>query len=197
VAESTISDLDLTAWHNLSITVNEGLITAFVDGEQVLNYEDTDGVIFSGRAALYSSYQNNYYDNLVISAGENAYITRYDDLDALLTYSAGDNKEDTEGWYHNTMCSFKNYNRTLSTGSEGDSFEFKCDGTGFAIIGTAEETVLSVEIDGEAAEYAASAEKEREAALSVTGLEAGEHTVKVTIASGSLAVDAVEIVKAE
>jgi hypothetical protein len=126
--------------------------------------------------------------------GYESYITRADNLDELLTYSEGSNEDTGTGWYHNTMCSYKNYHRTLSTGYPGASLFFSFEGSAFALIGAASSAVLSIEVDGNSIEtgYAADATGNRRAVYADYDLSEGQHTVKITVVSGTLDVDAVE-----
>ncbi len=202
IKDSTVLDtayidgLDTGVWHSLSLTVVENTISASVDGEEIFSYEDTENVVISGRVALYSYLQKNYYDNLKVEAvdGYDIYITRADGLDSEFTYSEGSNEDTGSGWYHNTMSSYKNYNRTLSTGYEGATVEFTFTGSCFALIGGGDECTITIEIDGEIVEdsYYIDSSKLRKAAYANYSLEEGEHTVKITVNSGELDVDAVE-----
>jgi hypothetical protein len=193
---SVIENLDTGVWHNISITVTNNIIKAMVDDKNVFSYKDADSPVISGRVALYSALQKNYFENLRVSAvdGYKAYVTRWDDLDELLTYSEGSNEDTGTGWYHNTMCSYKNYHRTLSTGYPGASISFSFEGSAFALIGAASSAVLSVEVDGNSVEtgYAADATGYRRAVYADYDLSEGQHTVKIAVVSGTLDVDAVE-----
>jgi hypothetical protein len=92
------------------------------------------------------------------------------------------------------MCSYKNYHRTLSTGYPGASLSFSFVGSAFALIGAASSAVLSVEVDGYSIEtgYAADAIGYRRAVYADYDLSEGQHTVKITVVTGTLDVDAVE-----
>lgn len=195
VASAEIKNFDAGITYALKITVCENIIDCSVNGETVLSFEDTEKPAISGRAAIYSSYHNNYFDNLKIEAvdGYDPYITRSDDLDAEITYSEGSNVDDNNGWYHNTMCSFKNYNRTASNGHTGDTMEFSFSGSSFAVLGQTKSALIKVELDGEVIDTeAACAGGARQAAYYKYGLEKGEHNVKITVIDGILQVDAVE-----
>lgn len=195
VAETQIKGFDSAQIHNIKITVYNNTIEGTVDGENAVTYEDTAQPVISGRAALYSTYHNNFFDDLLVEAveGYDTFITRIDDLDAEMSYSAGSNVESEEGWYHNTMSSYKNYNRTCSDGHEGDTVEFTFSGSAFAVIGQTSSAVITVEIDGEAIdEEIECTGGARQAAYYKNGLEKGEHSVKITVISGTLQIDAVE-----
>jgi hypothetical protein len=188
---SVIKGLDIHTWHSISITVIHNRITASLDGAEIFCCEDTEFPINSGQAAIYSAFQKNYFGNLSVSAVDeyNAYITRLDDLDAPLSYSQGEND-----WHHNTMSSYRNYNRTLSTGYPNASLTFSFEGTSFAVIGAANHAVLSIEADGVCLEkaYRANVSSDRKAVYANYDLPGGKHTVKITVVSGTLDVDAVE-----
>jgi hypothetical protein len=193
---SSVENPDTGVWHRISITVTDNIIKATVDDKNVFSCKDTDSPVSSGRVALYSALQKNYFDNLSVSEvdGYEAYITRWDNLDDLLSYSEGSNEDTKTGWYHNTMCSYKNYHRTLSTGYPGASLSFSFEGCAFALIGAAASAVLSVEVDGKFIEtgYAADATGNRRTVYANYDLSEGLHTVKITVLSGTLDVDAVE-----
>jgi hypothetical protein len=92
------------------------------------------------------------------------------------------------------MCSYKNFHRTLSTGYPGASLSFSFDGSAFALIGAASSAVFSFEVDGNFIEkdYAADATGKLRAVYADYDLSEGKHTVKITVVSGTLDVDAVE-----
>ncbi len=192
----TLESLDIGAWHNLSLTMMNTTLVVTVDGEELIRYEDNDNPVISGRVGLYSALQKNYYDNLAVTPVEGyaSTITRVDNFDEGMKYSEGSNADTGEGWYHNTMCSFKNYHRTVSTGYEGASLEFEFTGSAFALIGLAKKAELTIEIDGETVEtaYSVNSNQNRRALYAGYGLEEGAHSVKITVNSGSVDVDAVE-----
>lgn len=195
VDSAKISGFDPTARHILSISAQGSTVECGVDGEQLISYDDESRQIISGRAAIYSSYHRNSFDGLKLNANEGTepYITRLDDLDPELSYSAGSNSEDGEGWFHNTMCSFKNYNRTCSQGEAGDTVEFEFTGSSFAVIGNTASATVRVEVDGETVgENISCKGGARQAAYYLNDLDSGTHKVKITVTDGTLEVDAVE-----
>lgn len=108
-------------------------------------------------------------------------------------FGDGSNAEDNGGWYHNTMSSYKNYNRTTSDGHAGDTMEFTFSGSAFAILGQTSSAVINVEIDGEIIDKNISCQGgARQAAYYKSDPENGEHNVKITVVDGTLQVDAVE-----
>lgn len=187
VSNGKLTDFDSTVWHKLKIQAVDTNVTVWIDDTQIASYDDTLSCC-AGRAALYSSWNNNCYDNISIEAvGEEYYITRYDNTDAEFSYSGN--------WTHNTMSSFNNYKRTISEGAEGAAMTFKFNGTGFALTGGNESLEISVKLDGEPVSdnHALENVKNRGVTFEMSGLEAGEHTVEVTVLSGTFAVDGAQV----
>ena len=189
----TVDGLSPDEWHNLKLKVEDNTITAYLDDEQIIEYVDEENVVNSGRIALYSSYQNNYFDNLKVSAdSENYSVTRIDDMDASVTYSKGSTDKEAQGWYFNTISSYTNYNRTVSVGEQDDYLEFEFTGSSFALIGSQSKAVLDIEVDGESFEYVCSGSGDRTAVYAGFGLKDTTHTVKVTVKDGKINLDAIE-----
>lgn len=189
-AEGKIEGFDSTAVHTLKITAENDTICAYIDGEKAAEYKaESEALIGAGRVALYSSYNKNCFDNLLIEPidGADTYIIRYDNTDLCFEYEGE--------WEHNTMSSFKNYKRTISKGQAGSSVTVSFEGTGFAITGeTGADTVLSVEIDGNEAVTAAIYKTgSREISCRFDGLESGTHTARITVVSGEYSVDGMEV----
>lgn len=189
VLEEGSCTADTSAAVNLKIQAVNDNVICWVNGEQVCDY--TAGEVSSlsaGRAALYSSYNRNGFDNLVIEAADGAepYITRFDNTHAMFTYS-GD-------WQHETMSSFKNHKRTLSSGEAGCSLTVEFDGTGIALTGGGKGATVTYTIDGgEPQEYTVPVTATRGVTFLLTGLEKGHHTLQITINDGTFNVDSAEI----
>ena len=193
LVSKTVDGLSPDEWHNLKLKVEDNTITAYLDDEQIIEYVDEENVVNSGRIALYSSYQNNYFDNLKVSAdSENYSVTRIDDMDASVTYSKGSTDKEAQGWYFNTISSYTNYNRTVSVGEQDDYLEFEFTGSSFALIGNQSKAVLDIEVDGESFEYVCSGSGDRTAVYAGFGLKDSTHTVKVTVKDGKINLDAIE-----
>lgn len=189
VLEEGSCTADTSAAVNLKIEAVNDSVRCWVNGEQVCDY--TAGEVSSlsaGRAALYSSYNRNGFDNLVIEAvdGAEPYITRFDNTHAMFTYS-GD-------WQHDIMSSFKNYKRTVSSGEAGCSLTVEFDGTGIALTGGGKGATATYTIDGgEPQEYTVPVTATRGVTFLLTGLEKGHHTLQLTINDGTFNVDSAEI----
>lgn len=188
--ESGSASADTSAWVNLKISADRNVITTFINDEQVCSYTVSDATLIgAGRAALYSSYNRSCFDNLKVEPiGEETYITRFDNTDPCVDYSGS--------WEHETISSFKNYKRSVSTGSEGAAVTFAFNGTGFGVTGASKpDAVIKIEIDGNVEEegFAISKGGFRQSYYSKYDLEKGEHTAVITVISGTAAVDSFEV----
>lgn len=193
---AVIPEFDQSSWHEMVLTVYENHVEGYVDGTLVVSIENDESIYASGRVAIYSSYQNNYFDDLSVMPieGKSSTIIRINDLNEKLVYSEGSNVDDGNGWYFNTMSSYKNFGRTISTGNAGDSVTFTYEGSGFAVIGALEEAKIEVTIDGKAVEkeFICYATNPREANYYNYNLEKGSHTVNITVLEGTYVIDAIE-----
>ncbi len=180
-------------WNNIKIEAEYNTIRGYVNGEVVAEItESAENYVMqpAGRAALYSSYFNNCFNNVKVDAidGVDTYITRLDATDDGITFEGS--------WSHSTMDSFKNYKRTASTGEAGVSFTVEFDGTGILLTGVESgSAVIDTELDGTAKDTAYNVPKtsNRQAFYSIYGLESGHHTLKVMITEGTVTLDSAEI----
>lgn len=183
-------------WNNIRLEADEDVFRGYVNGELVVEHTTEWAWQGAGRAALYSSYNRNCFDNFIAAPlDENrtdTYVTRFDNTDPCVSYS-GD-------WSHNTMSGYSDYRRTISTGSENAAVTVEFEGTGFAVTGKNNvkngDIAIAVEIDGEMIEDAYKVESvgSRKIAYVKHGLEKGKHTAEITVVSGKLSVDGVEVV---
>lgn len=192
--EGIIDGFDSTAWNELRVEAVENTVRAYVNGKLLTEYVSDEPMLSAGRAALYSSYNNNCFDNFAAEPVEGAetYISRFDETDALCSYS-GD-------WNHELMSSFKNYKRTISTGNEGAVMSIAFEGTGFTLTGlNKDESVITVKIDGTVADenLTVGGAGNREGIYHKHGLTAGAHTAEITVVSGKLSADGVEVIGGE
>lgn len=141
--------------------------------------------------ALYSSYNKNSFKNLSIeplgSDDAYTYAERFDDTDMRFEYFGN--------WEHELMSSFKNYKRTLSKGTVGDSLIFRFTGSGFGIMGAQIGTSqVEMTIDGgEQMLITPAKSKERAITCRAFDLSEGEHTVAIKVISGDFYVDGAEV----
>lgn len=171
----------------VSVRADGGFVTAYINGIIVAEYRD-DAVLSAGRMALYSSYNRNAFEYIeaVPIEGKSYSITRYDDTDEIFSYSGS--------WEHNLMSGFACYKRTLSSGQNGAEVSFGFTGTGFGIFGRNDGTAeISVDIDGNRNIVKPSACGDREMFLTESGLAVGEHNVCISVISGTLNIDGVQI----
>ena len=171
----------------ISVTADGGNVTASINGSTVAEYTD-NSILSAGRVALYGSYSQNIFEYIEATplVGKSYSVTRYDDTDEIFEYSGE--------WEHNLMCGFANYKRTLSTGKTGAKTEFSFIGTGFALFGNNDSEIeFSIELDGEAKTMKTGGTGCREIFCSESGLNSGRHNVKVTVISGELNIDGVQI----
>ncbi len=191
LASGDIENFDGTISHKLKLEAVNNVIRGYVDENMVAEYTVGEGesLISAGRASLFSSYNKNSFDNFSAEPIEDSetYITRYDETDPCFTFEGN--------WEHDLMSSFKNYKRTSSKGSEGDSFTVSFEGTGFALTGeSTENCILALSVDGgEEQLITVSRTGQREISCRSEGLSEGSHTAKVTIKSGKYTVDGMQV----
>ena len=162
-------------------------VNAFINGRNILSHTDSGALISAGRAALYSSYNNNCFSFVnILPIGESPYVTRFDDTDSCFEYQGE--------WKHELMSSFRSYKRTVSS-SESGSFRFTFFGSSCGIFGRNEEQCLTaISLDGnEPEEKQLPSSGDREIFCGFSGLENALHTVKVTVLSGTLNVDGAQV----
>lgn len=192
--------IDSTNWHTLKLEANGNNIIGYLDGYESIHHEDCGATINSGRAAIYSDYQNNYYRNLIIDKIDDAYyVRRIDDMDSSIIYSKGSSEEpECEGiWYFQTLSSFKNYNRTLTTGTLGCEMCFAFRGIEFALIGLCENATINVCIDNVETRIECNTSDYRQCFYCSDALSDTTHTVRIAVQSGAIHLDAIEFRQAE
>ncbi len=171
----------------LSVTAVNGRVSARIGGVVVGEYAD-DVVLCAGRAALYSSYNRNFFSSVEVTpASDSYYITRFDDTDEVFSYSGE--------WQHNTMSGFADYKRTVSTGAEGSTAELCFDGSSYALFGdNSDATELELQLDDMHSErIVLRATCKREIFCERHGLQKGRHVLRIKVISGSLNIDGAEI----
>lgn len=182
-------EFDCSFFHRLKIEAYYNRVKGYMDGTLLFEYdgdERGEPMLSAGRAALYSSYNRNSFDNIEILPSEDTYIERYDDTDLCFMYEGE--------WNHVTMSSFRNYKRTISEGKEGSAFSFSFKGSGFALTGICEEAVIALSVDGEEEnETEIKSCGSREAFCYRNNLGNKEHTVSLRIISGTLSVDGAQV----
>lgn len=192
IESGKLSGFDNTKWHNIKISALYDNVCVFIEGEKVLEHTSENGGFGAGRAALYSSYNNCCFDDIYIEPTDEAqyYVNKYDNLDSLVTYSVN-------GWEHKTMSSFRHYRRTVSTGSEGASAEIRFSGTGIILTGAdCTDCIIDTELDGKiiSENHTVPVTDERQSVYTLNELENGNHTLRITVKSGKMSIDSVQII---
>lgn len=185
-----VSGFDSTAWNTLRVTAVGRTVSACVNGVSLAKYESDEPMLSAGRAALYSSYNNNCFSGFSAepSEGGETYVTRFDNTDARFEYDGA--------WEHTVSGSFMSYKRTISTGAEGARLTVRFCGTGIGLTGeNSHGGTISAEIDGNIIEeaYETGSVGARETGYALRGLEYGEHKLVVTVISGRFSCDAAEV----
>ncbi len=192
IVSAELENFDKSAWNNLKVEAVQNVIKVYVNGECVIEYVCTeDSLLGAGRAAYFSSYNNNCFDNFKAEVIDDigAYVERFDDMDKLMSYSGS--------WNFTTTGSWKNFNRTNSKGSEGAIASFSFTGTGFTVFGDNNKgSELEITVDGTVVndDFITVKSGSREVSYYKYGLEDGKHTVQIKVLSGSYNIDGVEIV---
>lgn len=183
-----IVNFDAAVWHNVKVTAVENVITAELDGAELIKYTDEKAYNNSGRVFIGSGLYNNVFDNLKVSGeGSHGTITRVDDHDARVTYTGDWDRTVPDGYVH--------FNRTRSKGTANGSdtaFETEFEGDRIALIGETDVAKFDVYIDGGLLE---STEAQRCAARQCwysVDVSEGKHTIKVVVTEGTLSVDVIE-----
>lgn len=183
-----IVNFDAAAWHNFKVTAVENVITAELDGAELIKYTDEKAYNNSGRVFIGSGLYNNVFDALEVSGeGSHETITRVDDHDVRVTYTGDWDRTVPDGYVH--------FNRTRSKGSANGNdtaFEVEFEGDRVALIGETDAAKFDVYIDGELLE---STESQRCAARQCwysADVPEGKHTLKVIVTEGTLSVDVIE-----
>lgn len=188
LSEGTLTRFDVKAWHRLSLTCSDAQISCSVDGEELASLAVTDGLLFSGRASLFSSYHNVVFADISVEpAGREGFVQRIDALDSRINCSGN--------WQKNTMGSFILHNRTSAENDGEANFEVKGIGTAAAIIAQSEGAVISVEADGKLiADRITVRNTVPRAALWHSFDISNAHDLRVTVHEGKLLLDTVETI---
>lgn len=183
---SGIAELDPYSFTKISVKAVDNIVSAYIGNTLVGEFEDK-AMLCAGRAVLFSSYNKNCFDRIDITADTaDYYITRFDNTDEIFEFEGN--------WKHNTMTGFSNYKRTLSTGNEGAKAIFTFEGKSFAVFGeNSDDTIIEADIDGKAQRIQLSQTGCREIFCAGKLSERTKHTVKITVLSGALNIDGVEI----
>ncbi|GAA0487955.1 Ig-like domain-containing protein [Microbacterium aurantiacum] len=190
VASGSVFLFDAAAWHTLEVSADENIITVTLDGETLTVYADTaPNPTMAGRISLLSGYYNTSFDDLAIAPieGRSWEGVKIDDADARISYPQG---------FSFTQAGYAHLNRTQHVLATGRSASFAFEGTGFNLIGATGAATLSIVVDDEPARtVAVGPVGNRQTSYWLRGLADGPHEVTVTVASGTLVLDGVDVVR--
>lgn len=184
------ADINVSQKIALKIESMQNVVKAYANNKFLCEYHD-DFMISSGRAALYSSYNQNRFENLCIEPAINAdtYIKWVNNTDLSFDYIGN--------WQHETMSGFRHYLRTVSRSQNaGDVLEFRFKGTGALLCGDTEnECEVDIYLDDKLVGKDCKIPKlsARQSFWHCTGLNNTEHVVKIKVNSGSFGIDFAQI----
>ena len=189
VAEGSVK-ADPNGTYKVKFMALNDVISAAINGESVASWTD-DKPMLSGRIKLSSTWNQVYFDNLLVETAPGGIpyaLSMVDGQDDCVTYE-GTWKIDNPG-----SGSADNWYRTISTTETANaSFSFPINGCGFSILGSNDGTAkLDIYVDNNlVAENAATINAPtRGETYTYSGLESGKHTIKVVVKSGKLNIDA-------
>lgn len=202
ISSGTVAGFDPTAWHGLAIQVVGTRVTGFVDDSEVFAW--TDAAPFrSGRVDLASGFWYTQFDNLTIERvpGYAPYYTELldnlemndlaDPPNAKLVYDGA--------WRHANGGGMFEYQRSSSTSqAAGAAVSYTFTGTGLDVLGIDNGSArLDVRLDGElvAMNLPTRSSTNYQQTFSLRGLPYGEHTIRLDVTTGTLAVDAVGVLE--
>jgi hypothetical protein len=189
------------AWHNIAMQAVDNKVTAYLDGVTLTTYTDSKPRL-TGRIDLASGYYYTRFDNLKVETVD-GYVPYYSELlDNLEMYSLNlaPASELIYGgsWAHANGKDMYTYQRSLSTSqAAGAALSYTFEGTGLDILGPNDGSAkLEVMVDGKVVNTSVStmASENFYQTFTLRGLNYGEHTVRLKVLSGTLAVDAVAVV---
>ncbi|MDO4296499.1 MAG: InlB B-repeat-containing protein, partial [bacterium] len=190
---------------NVALKVAGDTVTAYIEGNEIYSYKDSnpqlEGRIMLGVGLPGAAWTAGEFDNLKVETvpGYTPYFTMVHDNLHMKEWDGDKAGEQTlvyEGSWSHVNQKGSNYSqRSYSeTSSVGASVSYTFDGTGFALIGpNGGSAKVNVDVDGERmyTDMATIKTESHQPYLVIRGLEDGEHTVKVTLASGSFGVDSI------
>ncbi|MCD7825814.1 MAG: leucine-rich repeat protein [Clostridiaceae bacterium] len=181
---------ELKEWNTLTVAVNGTTVSASVNGEELVFAEAEKNISLAGRVCLGSAKYRNCFDDLYVERinGANPYITRYDDLSSVLSFS--------DEWERTSGNSYTLYDRTMSCNTaSGASVSVTFEGTGIYFTGEASEMPdLQISVNGETYDNAKRLiASNRQVNTLISGLTYGTYTVELTVQSDTYVIDTVEI----
>ncbi|MGO3886791.1 MAG: hypothetical protein ACTJHU_10885, partial [Mycetocola sp.] len=189
VASGTVFLFEPSEWHTLEVEARENVITVRLDGRQLTSYADTAAnPTMSGRISVLSGYANTQFDDLAVTPieGLSWEATRIDDADSRISYPQGSSF---------TQAGYAHLNRTQHVLAAGRSAQFTITGTGFNLIGATGTATLDIRVDNDPVRTTSVGPVgNRQTSYWLRGLTDGEHTVTVTVKTGTFVLDGVDAV---
>ncbi len=187
-AEGVLPQLDPTQWNTLKLMVLGNSIFFFINGNLLTKYTP-QVMINSGRASLCSDFSWNLFRNIHIDpvAVQPLYVRRVDCFGDGILYN--------ENWEIHSMESYLFFNRTSMEAKTGAEFSCNFEGTGISIVGTAQNAVFTVLMDGHTMyeNFFVPESLPRQACLVIDQLPEGKHTMRVFVTGGNFKLDVLEI----
>lgn len=186
--EGILAQINPKEWNTMKLIVLGNSIFFFINGSLLTKYTP-QYMINSGRACLCSDYAWNMFRNIKINpvGVQPFYVRRIDCFGDGITYN-GD-------WGINPMESYLFYNRTSMEAKTQADLRCRFEGTGIAIIGTAQNAEFTVLIDGHTVyeNFFVPDCQPRQACMVIDQLPEGTHTLQLFVVSGTFKLDVLEI----
>ena len=187
-AEGIIQHIDPMEWNKLKLMVLGNAVFFFINGSFLTKYTP-QYMINSGRVSLNSEYAWNMFRNIHVDpvSVQPLYVRRVDCFGDGILYN--------ENWDIHAMESYHFYNRTSMEAKPSAEFSCTFEGTGIAIVGTAQNAEFTVLIDGHTMyeNFFVPNCLPRQACLAIDQLPEGTHNMRVFITGGQFKLDVLEI----
>lgn len=188
VASGTVAGFDAGAWHSLSVTARDNVITATLDRGQLAAYVDTSvNPVLAGRVAMVSGYYNTQYDNLAVTPirGQAWKSEKVDDSDPRVAYPDG---------FSFAQVGFAHFNRTQHVLGAGQSLALDFTGTGLNLFGATGSATLEVRIDGSAPRTVqVGVVGTRQTSYWLRSLRQRRHELTARVVSGTFTLDGIDV----
>ncbi|MFA9465418.1 MAG: FN3 associated domain-containing protein [Velocimicrobium sp.] len=177
--------------YNLALEGRGSFISAWIDGEEVATYLDSNPEYF-GRVRLGCDWGETSFDNLVVEkvSGYMPYATKLvDNASDEVSYTGTWNIIAGGGGSSNDW-----YRSTSTTSTVGATIHFNMTGAGFALIGKNNGTAsLDVVVDNKkiAENVSTTSSNQHCCAYMLKGFDDTSHEVTITVTSGTMVLDAI------
>lgn len=187
-AEGVLKDINVLDWNTVKLMSLGRSICMFVNGNFLTQYMP-ECIVNSGRVSLCSDYNFNFFRNIKVEplSVQSPYVRRVDCFADGIRFN--------ENWKIHDMESYKFNNRTSMEAQEGAEFSCDFEGTGIAIVGTAQNAEITVLVDGHTVynKYRITECLTRQACIVIDELMNCTHNLQVYITGGAFKLDCLEI----